>query len=607
MIVPMRKYSFLVYHKNYLEFLEAIREIGVLHVIEKQEGVADNQALNDQLQLMSRIRVAQRMLAGYADDSTPETPADWTVDGAALLGESESRLNQLEALHQKLQLTDREWERMEMWGAFSHELIKKLADEGYVLHFYSCNIRKFDQEWEVKYPLFEIDTVGTTRYFVVLTAPDIQPDIDADPVRLSDRNAVEIEADKILVREQIVDTKKGLEEFAKKAIPALEAYQRLVNGEIDFSRVMLNTRIEADNKVMLLEGWSPVEKSNELETYLNQSGVYYEAADPDAEEPVPVKLKNSKFAALFENIGDLYDLPNYREIDLTPFFAPFFLLFFGLCLGDSAYGLLIVLASLYARKKAKESMKPLFSLAAWLGGSTVLIGLITGSFFGFVIAKFNLPFIEQFKKFILSPGDLFNVALILGVIQIIFGMIIKTVGTIRRFGFGAGISLVGWLLVILGGGSTYLVSMMVDLSPQLLKVLYYVFFGLGGVMVFLLNNLKRNPFINVGAGVWDFYNMATGLLGDLLSYIRLFALGISSSVMGIVFNDLAINLSGDIPVVSTIIMLIIMIFGHGINIFMGVLGSFVHPMRLTFVEFYKNAGFEGGGKKYRPFKMVEKQ
>ncbi len=607
MIVPMRKYSFLVYHKNYLEFLEAIREIGVLHVIEKQEGVAENQALNDQLQLMSRIRVAQRMLAGYAGDSASETPAERSLDGASLLGETELRLNQLEALHQKLQLTDREWERMEMWGAFSHELIKKLADEGYVLHFYSCNNRKFDQEWEVKYPLFEIDTIGTTRYFVVLTAPDIQPDIDADPVRLSDRNAIEIEADKVLIREQIVDAKKGLEEFAKKAIPALEAYQRLVNGEIDFSRVMLNTRIEADNKVMLLEGWSPVEKSNELETYLNQSGVYYEAADPDAEEPVPVKLKNSKFAALFENIGDLYDLPNYREIDLTPFFAPFFLLFFGLCLGDSAYGLLIVLASLYARKKAKESMKPLFSLAAWLGGSTVLIGLITGSFFGFEIAKFNLPFIEQFKKFILSPDDLFNVALILGVIQIIFGMIIKTVGTIRRFGFGAGISLVGWLLVILGGGSTYLVSMMVDLSPQLLKVLYYVFFGLGGVMVFLLNNLKRNPFINVGAGVWDFYNMATGLLGDLLSYIRLFALGISSSVMGIVFNDLAINLSGDIPVVSTIIMLIIMIFGHGINIFMGVLGSFVHPMRLTFVEFYKNAGFEGGGKKYRPFKMVEKQ
>lgn len=606
MIVPMRKYSFLVYHKNYLEFLESIRSIGVLHVIEKQEGVAENQTLNEQLQLVSRIKAAQRMLSSYVTEGVAPEAAAPEKEGAEVLAETESRLSQLESLQQKLQVTDREWERMEVWGAFSHGLIQKLAEEGQVLHFFSCNIRKFDPEWEVNYSLFEIDTVGTTRYFVVISSPGIQPEIDADPVKLSDRNAVEIAAEKEAIRAKISASRKDLESFAPGAVAQLEQFQRQVNGEIDFSRVMLNTRPEADNKVMLLEGWSPVEKSTELETYLNTAGVYYEAADPDDTEPVPVKLKNSKFAALFENIGDLYDLPNYREIDLTPFFAPFFLLFFGLCLGDSAYGLLIVLASLYARRKAKESMKPMFTLAAWLGGSTVLIGMITGSFFGFEIAKFNIPFIEQFKKYILSPDDLFNVALILGVIQIIFGMIIKTIGTIRRFGFAAGISLVGWLLVILGGGTTYLVSMLVDLSPQLLKVLYYIFFGLGGVMVFLLNDLKRNPLINVGAGVWDFYNMATGLLGDLLSYIRLFALGISSSVMGIVFNDLAINLSGDVPVVSTIVMLIIMIFGHGINIFMGALGSFVHPMRLTFVEFYKNAGFEGGGKKYRPFKSVEK-
>jgi len=147
--------------------------------------------------------------------------------------------------------------------------------------------------------------------------------------------------------------------------------------------------------------------------------------------------------------------------------------------------------------------------------------------------------------------------------------------------------------------------MIVEMDPNLQKYLYYGFFGVGGLMVFVLNNLKRNPLINIGAGLWDAYNMATGVLGDLLSYIRLFALGISSSVMGFVFNDLAINMSGDIPVVSTLIMLLIMVFGHGINIFMGGLGAFVHPMRLTFVEFYKNAGFEGGGKKYKPFKTVK--
>ncbi|MBP6610449.1 MAG: ATPase, partial [Paludibacter sp.] len=132
--------------------------------------------------------------------------------------------------------------------------------------------------------------------------------------------------------------------------------------------------------------------------------------------------------------------------------------------------------------------------------------------------------------------------------------------------------------------------------------------SIGGLLIFILNDVKRNPLVNVGAGLWDSYNMATGLLGDVLSYIRLFALGISGAVMGFVFNDLAIQLSGDIPVVSHIIMIIIMLIGHGINIFMSGLSAFVHPMRLTFVEFYKNSGFEGGGKKYSPFaKYKEKE
>ena len=132
--------------------------------------------------------------------------------------------------------------------------------------------------------------------------------------------------------------------------------------------------------------------------------------------------------------------------------------------------------------------------------------------------------------------------------------------------------------------------------------LVYLLLAVAGLLVFVLNNLRRNVVVNIGAGLWDTYNMVTGLLGDVLSYIRLFALGISGSVLGLVFNDLAMNMSGDIPVLKQVIMLVILLFGHGVNLFMSGLGAFVHPMRLTFVEFYKNSGFEGGGKKYNPLR-----
>ncbi len=99
--------------------------------------------------------------------------------------------------------------------------------------------------------------------------------------------------------------------------------------------------------------------------------------------------------------------------------------------------------------------------------------------------------------------------------------------------------------------------------------------------------------------------MVTGLFGDVLSYIRLFALGLSSAILGNVFNSLAFGLAPDVPVAGAIVTIIILIIGHSINLFMSALGSLVHPMRLTFVEFYKNAGFTGGGKSYEPFKKQE--
>ena len=142
------------------------------------------------------------------------------------------------------------------------------------------------------------------------------------------------------------------------------------------------------------------------------------------------------------------------------------------------------------------------------------------------------------------------------------------------------------------------------LPPDTMLYLSYGIFGVAGLFIFVLNTPGRNPIINIFAGLWNSVNMATGLIGDLLSYIRLFALGLCGGVMGFVFNELAMELSGDIPVVKQLVMLIILLLGHTLNIFMSALGAFVHPMRLSFVEFYKNVGFEGGGKKYKPFKYI---
>ena len=119
--------------------------------------------------------------------------------------------------------------------------------------------------------------------------------------------------------------------------------------------------------------------------------------------------------------------------------------------------------------------------------------------------------------------------------------------------------------------------------------------------MFLFSDPDINIFARFGKGIWDLYSAITGIFGDVLSYIRLFALSASGGILGYVINSISLPVLHSVPVLGPILFIIIMVIGHGANIALSGLGAFVHPMRLTFVEFYKNAGFEGGGKKYKPY------
>ena len=160
------------------------------------------------------------------------------------------------------------------------------------------------------------------------------------------------------------------------------------------------------------------------------------------------------------------------------------------------------------------------------------------------------------------------------------------------------LSTIGWIIVLV---STALAFLLGDTMPMGGTV-HLVILGLAGVLIFLLNSPGKNIFLNIGLGLWDSYNMATGLLGDILSYVRLFALGLSGGILASVFNSLAAGMSPDNAIAGPIVMVLIFLIGHSINMFMNILGAMVHPMRLTFVEFFKNSGYEGGGKEYKPFK-----
>lgn len=254
------------------------------------------------------------------------------------------------------------------------------------------------------------------------------------------------------------------------------------------------------------------------------------------------------------------------------------------------------------------------NLVMTLGVFTTVLGAIFGTFFGISLLDTNLP--QGLKDFIFAGqvevmgatyDKLMILSLAIGVVHISIAMTVKAINVTLFNGWKEAISAWGWWLVVVGGVIVGTLSLLSVIPAEVSKWAYIVVAGVGAVGIYLLNNLGRNVFANIGAGIWDTYNMASGLMGDILSYIRLFALGLAGGMLGSTFNSLAMMVvegqEGVGAVIGWIGFGLIIIFGHTLNIAMSCLSAFVHPLRLTFVEYFKNAGYEGKGVEYKPFKI----
>lgn len=599
MIVKMKRYSFLVFHQEYQRFLEKLRDAGVAHIHIKEEGIPTEGEFAEKLKLQTRLKNALSLLQSKGEETNSEDG-----NGFEILEIIEKNRAERAKQETALQLVEKELSQLVMWGDFSWDHIHRLEQAGWNVNFFSCSPNKYDPQWEELYNAYKIQQITSSIYFVTVTPEGQVLDLDADRVKVPQESLSALEAEKAEFLKKIDACDAEIKTLATKYTSVISSAIDEVTHDIEFDEVSFQSTDEVDGKVKLVEGWVPLDQEAELNQMLDAEGHAYQVDDPSLKDRVPILLKNNKFAQLFEVIGDLYSLPKYGEFDLTPFFAPFYWLFFGFCLGDAGYGLLLLVAGLVFRKK-KPDMKSTMTLVSLLGLSTIIFGLIGGTFFGVNLYDLGLGFYGTLNEVMSDQNKsindyLFNLSLFFGGIQILFGMVIKMVNEKRQYGWKYAVGTFGWFFLIVGSLAAYILGES-GVAKSITSVVQYAALGIGGVCALLLNNPDRNIFVNFGAGLWDAYNMLTGIMGDLLSYIRLFALGISSSILGFVFNSLAFAFAPDIPGVNVLVIAIILVFGHGINLFMGALGSFVHPVRLTFVEFYKNAGFEGGGVRYKPF------
>ena len=609
MISKMNKLSFLIYHKEYETFLEKLRELGVVH-IEKREGAE----MDANLQAFMQKRTAYQSLlksmtlAAASFDGKATAQSDLTIE--EVVDSYETQQEHIQALNMQLPVLDKEIDAMEVWGEFDWNVIDRLKANGWQMQFYCCPEKSFDETWTDEYNATVINRKGGQSYFVTVNQMPVE--LEAEAVRLPKQRLSELVREQEELKATIQKANEDLDLFCVNNIPVVEKALETLESDINLMEVeQLGGERMAEGAIVMMDGWVPVENDAEVRKMLDESGVYYEIRPAEKEDNAPIKLKNGKISRLFEVLTKMYGMPDYGEFDPTPLFAPFYALFFGMCVGDAGYGLLLIVLGLYLKKKLSKSMAGLMNLLITLGAATTIVGAVFNTFFGASLTDLDLP--QWMNSLVITgkwDGTSYDktmvIALLVGMFHICFAMTVKAICSTARYGFKNSLSDWGWWLLV---GGSVVVATLNYLGVIDMEVSKMAFIGIGGVAaigIYLLNNIRRNVFANIGAGLWDTYNMATGLMGDLLSYLRLYALGLAGGMLGGVFNTLGMQLRdsmGDFlfGIPGWICFGLIFVAGHGLNIALSCLSGYVHSIRLTFVEYFKNSGYDGKGVEYKPF------
>lgn len=603
MVTKMTKYSFILLSEQTEGFLNSLQELGVVDISRSLKPI-DEQS-SGMLAEADRAKKALSILAACKAGSDKDFKFDVCPVDAVL--ETQDRIAEIAA---EIAAAKKEIAVRQPWGSFRSEDIHKLESQGLKLRFYSCMKKKFDPSWAEIQPLEVISETESKVFFVTVSPAEEEYSFPIEAVPAPEGSVNEAEEKLSLLQSKLEKEQQLLANLKSCSDEIRKAYNDSLS-RLDLYFAEAATEKAVDNYLTVLTGFAPTSDDKRLCASFDSMDIYYSHEAATKEDNPPVKLKNNWFAKNFEVLTGMYGVPAYDEFDPTPVLGPFFMLFFAMCMGDAGYGILLMLIALVLRLKMKDSsLGKMHRLIAFLGGMTFVVGIFLGTFFGMSILEASWA--PAWLKGLCIDGWFpdakiagFPVQMVLavaiGVLHICLAMIIKTINFTKRFGFKKTVATWGWTTLIVGGLVVVSLGMTEVLSAEAFKWTIIALAVVSGLAIYVFNTPGRNPLLNIGSGLWDTYNMVTGLLGDVLSYIRLYALGLAGGMLGNAFNIMGTMIL-DIPVpgVNWVFCIIILIFGHVLNLAMSCLGAFVHPLRLTFVEYFKNSGYEGSGAKYNP-------
>lgn len=597
MITKMDKYSFVLFHSDLAPFLAKVQELGMVDITREHKAVDSISSGLFSLgkryvKAIKDLEIHKASLSSEEYDNIIVAQEIKEKEPENLLEYTEEAILRRDQLKLDFEQLKKDYNDSRQWGPLQKEEIEKIEKLGYNLHLYSVSEKGYKSEWENDYIIHILNRDNGKIFFALLNHKDNESKFELTESKRPQKSCDFLEQ-QIEINKAATEENNNILNQLTKEISRLQEAMNSNKEQLDLYLAGVSSIKEAEGTLALLTGFVPADNRESIVSFLNKQGVYYITEKAAAEDNPPVKLKNGFFAQLYEPIGELYMLPKYGELDLTPFFAPFYMFFFGFCLGDMGYGLVILIAATIAKFKLPK-FKSYLTLAQFLGVGAIVMAALSGVFFGTRIQEI-IPMPESVQALFFSDLKMFWFAIIFGLIQIVFARMVNAIDSMIRKGWQYGMHNIGWSVGIIWAAWYYATTM----SPEITMPAFMNYAALAGVaLILFFTSNSGNIFVRVAKGTIAFYDI-TSIFGDMLSYIRLFGLGTSGAILGMVVNSVAMSLTG-IPYIGWVFAALMLVFGHLMVLMLASLGAFVHPMRLTFVEFYKNASFSGGGRAFRP-------
>ncbi|MDR4503402.1 MAG: hypothetical protein MRK01_01245 [Candidatus Scalindua sp.] len=596
MIVGMKKVSIVMKTSWMDEVLSTLRELGAVHL--KPVKPVENSTLS---KLKAKIRLLEQVIPIIPDRFKNRLPVFPHKDEG--FGYAEKVLGLLEeAKHLKEEIgeLETEYKRAKVWGKFNPEEVDRLRDAGIFIKLFRCNKRELSAITK-KYSIIIIARDGSAVYFaLVSTEKYLDIPLEETPLPLHGLDSIgNMTGEKRKLLHNIDNQLCHLYENTPDMKALLKSFKERLHYE------EARAGLGRDEDLSYLVGFCPVPSIEGLKKVAGKNAWAILIEEPSRDEQVPTLLRHSKWSGIFQPVMDFVGvIPGYREFDTNGIFLIFFSIFFAMIMGDGGYGVVLLMGTFMVQNRYKHVSHEMILLFYLISVTTIIWGAITGFWFGLealshlpVLKEMIIPSLYSFSRE--SGQTVMHLCIFIGAIQL---TVARVYAARKQYPSLTLFAEAGWAALIWG---IYFIARYLLLSENL-NTIVFILAGFWFAMMILFGEQKNDGFVKGvlrgGANLLITIVAGIGSFSDLISYIRLFAVGLATKEISLAFNNMAgdIGTSGIFPVMFVVIILV---FGHTLNILLGAMSVLVHGIRLNLLEFSKHLSVQWSGIKYKPFKI----